>query len=587
MTTLRRGTRQMWNLMENGKIIRDSSSRSMSTEPRTTRIQEGKNGEKIFKSPFNNINYPTMPLHEFVWENTGKWGDKVALKCGVTGRRYTYAGARDASNWVARSLLNMGFKAGDVIALVLPNLPETAIAFLGSVEAGLIVTTVNPHYTVDEIRRQLINSGAKGVITNAEIAPVVLNATRETLPSKSPFIVIDDATLPVPSESIPFKDLIDRGKSLPPVPNHPWNFDDVVVLPYSSGTTGLSKGVMLSHKNLIANIQQVKASTDDNVWKETTETHQEIAPLLLPTFHIYGMNAVMLPNLKLGVQLITLPKFTPQGFIDVFEQNKVTCFFLVPPLLLFLATAPMVAKKHIESIHAMTSGAAPLAGTDVERFYHRFDIDETKLQFIQGYGLTESSPVTFLQTLKSKKYASIGNPICDTEARLIDLSTQEDIVTPGKTGELWVRGDHVMKGYYNNEEATKNTLTPDGWLKTGDIAYFDEELDFYITDRLKELIKVKGFQVPPAELEALLRTHPDIEEAAVIGIPDERSGELPRAFVLLKKDKTLKEKDVQDFVKGKVSEYKELKGGVIFVDTIPKNPSGKILRRVLKEQYAK
>ncbi|XP_046735771.1 4-coumarate--CoA ligase 1-like [Diprion similis] len=587
MTTLRRGTRRMWDLMENGKMIRNSSSRFISTEPKRPGIQDGKNGEKIFKSPFLSTNYPTMPVHEFVWENVGNWGDKVALKCGVTGRRYTYAGARDASNWVARSLLNMGFKKGDVIALVLPNLPETAIAFLGSVEAGLTVTTVNPHYTVDEISRQLINAGAKGVITNAEIATVVLKAARDSLPSKSPFIVIDDATLPVPSGSIPFKDLIDKGKSLPPVSNHPWNIDDVVVLPYSSGTTGLSKGVMLSHRNLVANMEQVKASTEHGVWNETTETYQEIVPLLLPTFHIYGMNAVMLPNLRLGVQLITLPKFTPQGFVDVFEKNKVTCFFLVPPLLLFLATAPMVTKKHIESIHAMTSGAAPIAGSDVERFYQKFDIDQSKLKFIQGYGLTETSPVTFLQTLKSKKYASIGNPVCDTEARLIDLSTNEDIVTPGKTGELWVRGDHVMKGYYNNEEATKNTLTPDGWLKTGDIAYFDEEFDFYITDRLKELIKVKGFQVPPAELEALLRTHPAIEEAAVIGIPDERSGELPRAFVLLKKDKTLKEKEVQDFVKGKVSDYKELKGGVIFVDNIPKNPSGKILRRVLKEQNVK
>ncbi|XP_020710124.2 4-coumarate--CoA ligase 1-like isoform X2 [Athalia rosae] len=582
MSTFRHGTRRILHVFENQGVPRDRLLSSVRRASTANKIEDGTNGEKIFKSPFPKGVYPTMPLHEYVWENAGKWSEKIALKCGITGRAYKYREARDASNWVARSLLNIGLKNGDVVALVLPNVPETAIAFLGTSEAGLIATTVNPLYTVDEIGKQLANSEAKAVITTAELGYTVLRAAKSSMPDKFPLIVIDDGTRSIPPGSIPFKDLIDRGKTLPAVPSKPWTPDDVAVLPYSSGTTGLAKGVMLTHRNLINNMIQQNISTSGDAWQETTETHQEIVPAVLPFFHIYGMNAIMLPDLRMGMQIVTLPKFTPQGFIDVIAQNKATCLFLVPPLILFLTSSPNVNKKHLEAVRVLTCGAAPVAKTDILRFYERFQIDDTKLKFFQGYGLTECSPVTFIKAPKENNYAGIGVPISDSEARLVDPETNEDIWIPGRTGELWVRGCHVMKGYHKNEEATERTIAPGGWLKTGDLAYLDDDLDFHIMDRLKELIKVKGFQVPPAELEALLRTHPDIEEAAVIGIPDPRSGEVPKAFVTLKKDRTLKEKEVQEFVKGKVAEYKELRGGVSFVDSIPKNASGKILRRALK-----
>lgn len=232
--------------------------------------------------------------------------------------------------------------------------------------------------------------------------------------------------------------------------------------------------------------------------------------------------------------------------------------FCVPPIVLFIAASPHVKKEHFKALRSIFSGAAPLAETDVERVFEKFGASDSSLRFLQGYGMTECSAVAFLESSNSK-YASIGHPICSSSARLVDPSTNRDCTAPGQTGELWITGPHLMRAYFNNEAETR-TAIQDGWLKTGDIAYFDDELDFFITDRLKELVKVKGFQVPPAELEAILRTHPDVQEAAVVGIPDARSGEVPKAFVLPKKGRNPSEEDVQNFLKGKVSEYKELKG---------------------------
>ncbi|CAB0040169.1 unnamed protein product [Trichogramma brassicae] len=417
-----------------------------------------KKGEHIIDSPFGQLSYPEMPIHEYVWETLQSYSHMIATECGVTGRKYTYAQARDYSSYIARSLLDMGLKPGDVLAIILPNLPESPIAFLGCLEAGIVITSVNPIYTV---------------------------------------------------------------------------------------------GVF-----------------------------QQIIPVILPMYHIYGMVTVMLSKMTTGGKLITLPKFTPESYVRVLERNPVTELMLVPPIVLFLTSSKLVKKHFLDHVTYITSGAAPLSDTDVERFYEKFSIARDKLKFRQGYGMTESSPVSLYEKTGTK-YSSIGRPICGCQARLVDPITKKDVTTPRQTGELWIRGPHVMKGYLNNQKATEETLQ-DGWLLTGDIAYFDEDSDFFITDRLKELIKVKGFQVAPAELEALIRTHPNVEEAGVVGIPDDRSGEVPMAFVVLKEKGATKAEEIQDFVKGKVSEFKELRGGVRFVDSLLKNPSGKILRKKLK-----
>lgn len=259
------------------------------------------------------------------------------------------------------------------------------------------------------------------------------------------------------------------------------------------------------------------------------------------------------------------------------QFNPITFFFAV----IFMSNSDKVELKHTRSIKYVMSGAAPIGQSDAEKFH----LNAPNVKFLQGYGLTEASPVVLMSSLGSKNYASVGNPPPDTEAKIVLIDDPEMRgVGPNISGELLVRGPQVMKGYHNNDKATNQTISPDGWLRTGDIGHYDENFDFYITDRLKELIKVKGFQVPPAELEEILRTHPDITDSAVIGIPDEKTGELPRAYIVSKNPK-LSKKDVKNYVAKKVAKYKRLEGGVEFVTSIPKNATGKILRRELKDRY--
>lgn len=543
-----------------------------------------KNGELMIPSPFGALTYPDSYISEYVWHNVNTFQKLTALECGITGRKYTYSQARDATNYIARSLRNLNFKEGDIIALIAPNLPEWSLAFLGILEAGLIVTTVNPQYKIEEIRKQLELSNAKGIITAREIFPNVKKAV-EKIQLGSSLIVIDDQTAPMVEGVIPFQDLITRGKNLPPLKALSSSVSDFAILPFSSGTTGLPKGVMLTHNNLVANIEMVKASVDPQMWMQPSDgVNQEVIPAILPFFHIFGLNGVLLPGLMSGVKFVTIPRFQPNTFNDVLINHKPTIMFSVPPIIMYLSQSSLIKKENLSNLRAIFSGAAPISKKDVDRFYENYQLDNTNFKFAQGYGLTECSPVSFIEKT-GLKYASIGKNVCGCDARLVDPITNIDIFEPGQNGELWIRGPHVMKGYYNNPKATKDILMENGWMKTGDIAYFDEDYDFFITDRLKELIKVKGFQVAPAELEAILRTHPDIQEAAVIGISDTRCGEVPRAFVIVKNNKKVSEKEVQNFVKEKVSEYKQLKGGVSFVQEIPKNPSGKILRVQIKKAY--
>ncbi|XP_024937849.1 4-coumarate--CoA ligase 1 isoform X2 [Cephus cinctus] len=532
-----------------------------------------------------NLPLSTSTLSEYVWKDVEKFANKIALECGETGRKYTYAQARDSSNYVARSLRNIGLKVGDVVAVILPNLPETAVAFLGASEAGLIVTTVNFQYTVYEISKQLIDCNARAVITAAEIAPTVLAAIGNSNLGKIPVVVVDDGVQPIPTGTIPFQDLITKGKSLPSLPERTWSDEDVAALPYSSGTTGLPKGVMLTHRNLVRNIMMVRNTVPEGIfWNKATDSFQEVIPSVLPLFHIYGMNAIMCTRLSIGSRLVTLPKFTPELFASVLAKYKTTTLLCAPPIILFLTASPLIKPNYLDHVQCVISGAAPLGKSDVDRFYEKFQSLRSTLHFGNGYGLTETSPVA-LFNWREDKYGSIGEVLCGSSIRLVDPITNVDISEPGKSGELLIKGPHVMKGYYKNEAATKETIIEGGWLKTGDIAYFDEDFDFYISDRLKELIKVKGFQVPPAEIEELLRTHKDIEEAAVIGIPDSRYGEVPKAFVLPKSGRKPSEEDIKNFVNTRVAEYKHLRGGVTLVDSIPKNPSGKILRIKLRDKY--
>ncbi|XP_016771256.2 4-coumarate--CoA ligase 1 isoform X2 [Apis mellifera] len=504
-------------------------------------------------------------------------------ECGITGTKYTYAKARDASNYIARSLRNMGLKKGDLVALVAPNYPETILAAVGVLEADLILTTMNPTYTIEEMKKQIKDCEANAIITVAEIAHIVLEARKNTSASSGPFVVIEDGTRSIPEGSVPFKDLITRGKTLPPITHYQMSSNDLAILPYSSGTTGMPKGVMLTHKNLVSNMEMVEYTTKERLWRHTTADFQEVVPLIIPFFHIFGLNAATLPRLYNGTKIITLPKFVPEVFVDILTKKNITGLFAVPSLITFINICPLLKKEIFQNIHHIITGATPLPEVDVERFYERYQISSDDLKFSQGYGMTETSPVICLDSW-SRKPSSIGQNIAGCEIRLVDSATNEDISVAGQKGEIWARGPHIMKGYLNNEKATSEMIV-DGWLKTGDIGYFDDEFYFFVTDRKKDLIKVKGFQVPPAELEALIKRHPNVIEAAVIGIPNERFGEIPKAFVILKEGSKTTDDDIKNFVKDKVSEYKQLRGGVTFVDSIPKNASGKILRNKLKNEY--
>jgi 4-coumarate--CoA ligase len=290
----------------------------------------------------------------------------------------------------------------------------------------------------------------------------------------------------------------------------------------------------------------------------------------------------LISKLALGVKIISLPTFTPESFLNVMEKYKGTVLHLVPPIVMFLSSYDKIEKKHTESINLIMSGAAPMGKSDVDRLFKR--IPDTK--FFQAYGLTEAAPAVLMNFADNLNFASVGQPCPNTEVKIVAVGDPTyKALGPNENGELLVRGPQIMKGYHNNDEATRDTLTEDGWLRTGDIAYYDENHEFYITDRLKELIKVKGYQVAPAELEEILRTHPGVSDAAVIGIPHPAFGEVPRAFVVKRPDQEVSERDLQLFVALKVASYKKLEGGVQFLDAIPKNNTGKIMRRAIKEKY--
>jgi acyl-CoA synthetase (AMP-forming)/AMP-acid ligase II len=326
---------------------------------------------------------------------------------------------------------------------------------------------------------------------------------------------------------------------------------------------------MLTHHNLVANIEQtlvVEPAREDDV-----------VPAILPFFHIYGMVVVMGLNLRIGATLVTQPRFELEPFLAMLEKFGATRINLVPPIILALARHPAVDKYDLGRLGNIMSGAAPL-GPDVQQACAQ----RIGCLVRQGYGLTETSPVTHCTPVPPglQKPGSVGPVIPDTEMMIVDLETGEPLGL-GQEGEVWVRGPQVMKGYFNNEEATAAMITPEGWLRTGDVGRADEDGYLYIVDRVKELIKYKGYQVPPAELEAVLLAHPSVTDAAVIGVEDEEAGEVPMAFVVRSGDVSAEE--ILQFVAENVAPYKRIRY-VEFRDSIPKSPSGKILRRLLKAE---
>ena len=509
------------------------------------------------RSPYPEVTVPESALTPFVFEQAAERGDKPAIIDGPSGRTLSYEQLFGAVKSFAGGLQARGFQKGDTLAILLPNLPEYAVAFHGTAWAGGTVTTVNPLYNAEEIGHQLSDARAKFLV----VFPQALENAKKAADAAG---VEEVFVLGEAEGATPVTELLGRPLDQP-VEVDP---QDTVALPYSSGTTGLPKGVMLSHHNLVANILQARSSLgmeDD-----------EVVIGVLPFFHIYGMTVIMNMGLHGGVTTVTMPRFDLEQFLTIIQERKVTRAYVVPPIALALAKHPLVEKFDLSSLRLVLSGAAPL-GAELEQACQQ----RLGCPVVQGYGMTETSPVSHTAPMGEHKPGTIGPVLPNMECRIVDPETGED-AGEGERGELWMRGPNIMKGYLNNDEATRETIVEDGWLRTGDVAIVDEDGYFSIVDRVKELIKYKGFQVAPAELEALLVEHPGVADAAVIPLPDEEAGEIPKAFVVLANEDTTTE-EIQQFVADRVSTYKQIRA-IEVVDEIPKSASGKILRRVLRDR---
>lgn len=499
---------------------------------------------------------PDVDLATYTLADAGRLGDRSALIDGPTGRTIGFAELEGMVEALAGALAARGVGRGDVVAIFMPNLPEYAVVFHGVLRANATNTTANPLYTERELAHQLTDSGARMLFT---VAPFL-----ETARAAAAGAGIDDVVVVGPSEGDEptLADLLGEGAAPPAIEIDPAT--DLAALPYSSGTTGLPKGVMLTHRNLVANVEQT-----NRVFEIRGD---DVLIGVLPFFHIYGQTVIMNLGLRNGVPVVTMPRFDLDQFLGLIEEQRVTVANVVPPIALALAKHPAVDGADLSSLRMILSGAAPL-GAELSIAV----ADRIGAPTVQGYGMTETSPVTHVCPIEPEliKPGTIGLPVPGTESRLVDPETGED----AERGELWVRGPQVMTGYLGNESATRHTIDADGWLHTGDIAEVDEDGYFTIVDRLKELIKYKGFQVPPAELEAILITHPAVADCAVIGVPDEEAGELPKGFVVVAGDAD--DEEIMAFVAERVSPQKKLRL-LERIEEIPKSASGKILRRQLK-----
>ena len=516
----------------------------------------------LFTSPLPDVDIREISITECLFAGLQQAPDRVVFIDGPTGRTVTGAALMLDIRRLAGGLSGRGFGLGKVVALMAPNMPEYCTAFHGIAYAGGTVTTLNPTYTAHEVRHQLNDSGAELLITVPDFLATAQAGAEGTACQTIAVIGGGDGK----AGALSFTDLMAEAQGAQ-TPVDLANF--AAVLPYSSGTTGLPKGVMLSHRNLVVNVDQALAV----IRIEPDET----CVAFLPFFHIYGMNVMMNAHLVAGARLITMPRFDLAAFLGHIQTHSVRLVMAVPPVAIALTKHAMVADYDISSLKVFVSAAAPLGAELSQACAHRLNA-----QSIQGYGMTELSPISHFSNEALAKPGAVGVTVPNTVCKIINPDTGAALGVDHE-GELCIKGPQVMLGYLNNPAATARTIDADGWLHTGDIASFDADGQLFIKDRLKELIKVKGFQVAPAEVEAVLQTHPHVLDAAVIGVADDEAGEVPLAFVVAKPGADAE--GILTFLRERLSSYK-IPRRVEFIDAIPKSASGKILRRVLKDRLA-
>jgi len=512
---------------------------------------------RIFTSDLPPVETPTTPIWRTVLDGAAGRGDHPALIDGVTGQTITYAQLDHMVERMAAGFAGIGVKPGDVVALHSPNTVLYPVVFYAASRAGATVTTLNALTTAKDMAGQLADSGASLVVTVGALLPVALEAAAER-----PVWTCDRV------EGQPcIQDLLTTTGPAPDVPVDA--AEDVAVLPYSSGTTSLPKGVMLTHASIGVNLRQVAAL------RPMTPEDRIIA--VLPFFHIYGMTALMNLPLQAGATVVVLPRFDLAQFLSVLEEQRITKVFVAPPVVLAFAKHPAVDGHDLSAVDSVLSAAAPLDADLAAAAAARLGVP-----IVQAYGMTELSPGTHLVPIAEQSEAppaTVGKLVPSTEARLVDVATGEDAAE----GEIWIRGPQRMKGYFGRPEETDTMVDADGWLHTGDIGVADPDGWWYVVDRVKELIKYKGYQVAPAELEAVLLTSPDVADVAVIGVYDERGDEVPKAFVVRAPGSAATEQNLLEFVAEHTAPYKRVRR-IEFIEVVPKSASGKILRRELRDR---
>ncbi|MFI8575047.1 long-chain-fatty-acid--CoA ligase [Rossellomorea aquimaris] len=530
------------------------------------------------------------PLQSYLTEAATLYSSKVAIQ--FMGKELTYTELHESALKFAHYLKTLGIKKDDRVAIMLPNTPQSVIAYYGILYAGGIVVQTNPLYMEREIEYQMKDSGAKVILTldilyprvskvmkNTELEHIIVTAIKDYLPFPKnliyPFIQKKQYGIVVKvdhsGQNHLFTEIMKTAK--PESTDQAFDFEnDVALLQYTGGTTGFPKGVMLTHKNLVANASMCDA------WLYKCKKGEERVLGILPFFHVYGMTAVMILSVMQGYKMILLPKFDPETTLKTIQKQKPTLFPGAPTIYIGLLNHPELKNYDLSSIDSCLSGSAPLP-VEVQQQFE----DVTGGKLVEGYGLTESSPVTHSNFLwdKERIKGSVGVPWPSTDAAIFSLETGEPL-PPNEMGEIVVKGPQVMKGYWNRPEETEQTLR-DGWLLTGDLGYMDERGYFYVVDRKKDMIIAGGFNIYPREIEEVLYEHPAIQEVVAAGVPDEYRGETVKAYVVLKEGEVLTEEELNEFARKYLAAYK-VPRIYEFRKELPKTAVGKILRRALVEE---
>ncbi|MBQ0950972.1 4-coumarate--CoA ligase family protein [Streptomyces anthocyanicus] len=520
----------------------------------------------MFRSEYADVPPVDLPIHDAVLGGAAAFGSTPALIDGTDGTTLTYEQVDRFHRRVAAALAETGVRKGDVLALHSPNTVAFPLAFYAATRAGASVTTVHPLATAEEFAKQLKDSAARWIVTVSPLLPTARRAA-ELAGGVQEILVCDGA----PGH----RSLVDMLASTAPEPSVAIDpAEDVAALPYSSGTTGTPKGVMLTHRQIATNLAQLEPSMP------SAPGDRVLA--VLPFFHIYGLTALMNAPLRLGATVVVLPRFDLEQFLAAIQNHRITSLYVAPPIVLALAKHPLVADYDLSSLRYIVSAAAPLDARLAAACSQRLGLPPVG----QAYGMTELSPGTHVVPLDAMADAppgTVGRLIAGTEMRIVSLTDPGTDLPAGESGEILIRGPQIMKGYLGRPDATAAMIDEEGWLHTGDVGHVDADGWLFVVDRVKELIKYKGFQVAPAELEAHLLTHPGVADAAVVGAYNDDGNEVPHAFVVRQPAAPgLAESEIMMYVAERVAPYKRVRR-VTFVDAVPRAASGKILRRQLRE----